>query len=145
MEQWPPSATPLGTPPVSLSLSLDRPSSQPLPANKRAVLHAGLCQPLPATKRAVLHAGHWKVVIPRSGARADVLRAADATPAPLSPLNQWQFACGQFGSAALVGLVGVQLVSFYLPPIDAATGERLLPTTFVSQVRALPAPTSVTS
>lgn len=85
------------------------------------------------THKAVLRNGDWKVVMTNARTLADVLGAATASPLPLSSVQKWQFALGQFGSAALVGLVGVQLVSFYLPPIDSATGERLLPVTFVSQ------------
>jgi hypothetical protein len=104
----------------------------PAPPAPRGTVPAQQPHPGP-TRKVVLHDGEWKVVVTSSRTRAGVLGAAAASPMPLSPLQKWQFAMGQFGSAALVGLVGVQLVSFYLPPIDAATGQRLLPVTFVSQ------------
>jgi len=119
-------------PPESVTGSVDHTA----PAGRKAALRGGgewavAVSSLPRARKAVLQGGKWKVV---SGVGTrDVLDAARAAPLPLPPLKQWQFAMGQFGSAALVGLVGVQLVSFYLPPIDSATGERLLPVTFVSQ------------
>lgn len=84
-------------------------------------------------RKAVMHAGHWRIVVAVNGTRDECVGAARSAPARLPLIKQWQFAVGQFGAAALVGLVGVQLVSFYLPPVDSETGKAVLPIVYVSQ------------
>ena len=52
---------------------------------------------------------------------------SDKTPERLPLKKQLLYAVGQLGWSALSGLVGLQLVYFYLPPDDPDTGEPVIP------------------
>mmetsp|Transcript_62263 Transcript_62263/g.181891 ORF Transcript_62263/g.181891 Transcript_62263/m.181891 type:complete len:573 (-) Transcript_62263:13-1731(-) len=69
-------------------------------------------------------AGNWPEAI-----------CSHATEPERLPLGkQWMYAIGQMGWGSLTGLVGLQLVYFYLPPVDTQTGEPKFPV-YITQAK----------
>eukprot|EP00929_Paragymnodinium_shiwhaense_P008293 TRINITY_DN112243_c0_g1_i1.p1 TRINITY_DN112243_c0_g1~~TRINITY_DN112243_c0_g1_i1.p1 ORF type:complete len:604 (-),score=90.67 TRINITY_DN112243_c0_g1_i1:178-1989(-) len=58
-------------------------------------------------------------------ARGEAPRERELESLPLG--KQWLYAIGQLGWSVLSGLVGLQLVYFYLPPKDSETGRPVFP------------------
>jgi len=53
--------------------------------------------------------------------------ATQRVPESLTRSKQWCYAFGQLGWSTLTGLVGMQLVFFYVPPVDEETGRPIIP------------------
>jgi len=53
--------------------------------------------------------------------------AEDRVPETLTLGKQWLYAIGQLGWSTLTGLVSMQLVFFYVPPVDVETGQPMIP------------------